>query len=187
MRAFIAVKLPEDILAEAIRFKRECEAVQRQDIRYVEDANLHITLKFLGDIDDKQKNFLVDELSCIEQPAGKLVVSGAGAFPNLNCPKVLWIGIHENAARNFTALFNAVDEVCADAGIAPEERAFEPHLTFARVKGSVGKPLRDFIALKSAIRMGEFTPSGFTLFRSDLTPDGPVYTEAAYFKIPGVE
>ncbi len=187
MRGFLAVELPEEILAGVIRFKRECEAVQRKDIKYVEDGNLHITLKFLGEITDKQLEGLRAGLASVSAPAGAVTIAGTGAFPGLKNPKVLWIGVREDGSGCLSSLFRQADAVCSKHGVPREERPFRPHLTFARVKGIVHNDLKSAVGSRSGDNFGSFVPDEFCLFQSRLTENGPVYTKIAVFPIQKAE
>lgn len=185
MRAFLAVELPAGIHEKAAGFKRECESIQRGAVRYVNDSNLHVTLKFLGEIDEKQRKALTDALAAVRIPSGPVRIAGTGTFPPLPNPnaRVVWIGVKQDAANRLTRLFEAVETACADCGIPRDERGFSPHLTVARVKGRLEKALLEFLRTQSSRDFGEFVPDEFCLFESTLTPDGPVYEKLAGFPI----
>jgi 2'-5' RNA ligase len=114
-----------------------------------------------------------------------LNVRNLGAFPSVNRPRVLWLGIDGDT----DALINLQTEIDAgfqDYGFKKEDRPFKPHLTLARIKepkGLVG--LAETVTKNEDYIAGSFTVSGLTLFKSDLKPTGAIYTKLAHFPFPG--
>src|SRR5205823_4298183 len=125
---------------DAIR--KQAEAVQRElaasgaNVKWVSPANLHLTLLFLGELDDRdlaQVCRLAAKATAKLEPF-RISVAGIGAFPNLRRPKVLWAGINEGS-EELIAIFHGIESPLFEAGFyRKEERAFSPHLTLGRAK-----------------------------------------------------
>lgn len=185
IRTFIAIEL-NDALHHALadvqaRFKREEIA---RAIRWVAPENIHITLKFLGDVDATHLPALERAIArvCNEFAPFTLTIGGAGAFPNTRKPNVIWVGARgqvDVAAR----LAEQIDAACATFGFAREERAFTPHLTLGRVKRDASPSERQRIGalIESAhiSDLGELRVERVAVMKSDLTPEGSVYTRLA--------
>ena len=180
MRLFIAVTLPEAardaIYADAAPLRAATGAV-----KWVDAASLHVTLKFLGEQDDR---LVADLQRTIETAAShhrqiELRTTGFGAFPNFRRPRVVWVGMTGEA--ELSALASDIDRQLAPLGIAAETRAFRAHLTLGRVKGEM-KPA-DAAALETAARKPgparAFAIRTVDLMRSELRPGGSGYSVMA--------
>lgn len=178
MRLFIAIELPEEL-------KRQIAEVQDQLKQIGADANwtrpegIHLTLKFLGDVEESRVPAINEALAVACRGIGslRLQVAGAGAFPNVKAPRVLWIGVRGDL-ENLRLLQAAVEDAMVNLDFAPEERAFSPHLTLARIK--YPKPRDKWQQKIEAIRdvkLGEFEATSVSLMQSELRRDGAVYKE----------
>ncbi|GBD97412.1 2',5' RNA ligase family [bacterium BMS3Abin06] len=172
MRSFIAIELSEtakSALAELQQELKKCGA----DIRWVKPENIHLTLKFLGNIE----NEIVDDvLKIIESRCKKfrafdLEIKGTGTFPNLRSPSVLWVGVNSNA--DIAALQNEIEAGMTSLGFERENRKYTPHLTLGRFRSSQGKgPLLEKIELFKNRKYGLINVGAVALMRSDLSPSG---------------
>ncbi len=183
VRAFLAVDLPREI-------KDEIGAVQerlKQDlegIRWTRPEGIHLTLKFFGDIRPSR----IDEIA--EVVAGRTAgvapfsfsLGTMGAFPHLERPRVLWIGLAGDIKR-LAALQRALEKDLEGVGVESEKRSFKPHLTLGRARSSRGMIIgfREKIAQRRVESGRTFTAWGLTLFRSELKPGGAVYTKLRDF------
>ena len=176
MRTFVAIELPEHI-REAVG--RLSARLRRSGARvsWVRPDRMHLTLRFLGDVTEEQSDSVGEHLAgaCQGSEPFVLSVSGAGAFPNVRKPNVVWAGVRplEGALARLQA---AAEEAARQAGLAPEAKPFHPHLTLARIRDR--RDLGDLVerlGTERAFEAGDFTVSGVALFSSQLTPKGPVY------------
>lgn len=172
MRCFIALRLYEADNAELARI---IERLRREDaaVRWVPAANLHATLKFLGEVDDGQ----IEPLrTCLRDltPDLRLGLDRLGCFPNAARPRVLWAGLHGDV-QQVVDLAAAIDRRTQALGFAREVRAFTPHVTIGRVKAPRGvQGLLQRMA-KLEVRTEPSAVGGFGLYRSVSTPAGQQY------------
>jgi 2'-5' RNA ligase len=178
MRVFIAVPAPEEV-REAVRRIVEGLRWSGADVKWVEPENVHITLKFLGDVPlddvDRIKSALRKGLE--GRRAFDLEVAGAGCFPGgRKAPRVIWMGLAGDT-RSLEEIALSVDGLCAGLGFSREARPFKAHLTIGRVRRGSGR-LRE---LAEAVGSVTFNPlklrvDRVNLVRSRLSPKGPTYT-----------
>ena len=178
LRTFIAVDLPAEVVNGSQQLVRKLTKIA-PGVKWVEPKNMHLTLKFLGKMRE-------NETYAICQAISKAVASiepfeihfqGAGAFPKLERPRTLWIGVGDGAEQ-LTALYNAVDDAMADLGIARDPKRFLPHLTLGgRVKqpGPWLAAVSRMVADHSELDVGPAIVEEVVLYSSELTSDGPIY------------
>jgi 2'-5' RNA ligase len=180
IRAFIAIDIPVDVrvaINEAqARLKRAHVGVK---ISWTKVDNLHLTLQFLGYIEEaivEKIRATLQSVAAQHQPF-EVSVQGAGAFPNENRARVIWVGCHD-AASKLEGLAQAVQEAMQPLGFEPEHREFSAHLTLGRVKFP-----RPDVALTRAIdslkdtSFGALRVEAIHLFESQLHPEGSIYTK----------
>ena len=173
-RGFIAIEL--DITPSILDFEKELKNIDA-DMKVVEPENIHITLKFLGDLEEN----LTDEIEKIIKDAVKNIqpfsikLQGTGVFPNQNYIKVIWIGIKES--QYLETIAQTINNNLGNLGFKKEKRGFSPHLTIARVKTAKNK--HHILKIIEKYDKKEFSVqqiNSITLKKSDLTSKGPVYT-----------
>jgi 2'-5' RNA ligase len=171
MRTFLALEIPrpdrEKILRIIDKFRD-----RQLPIKWVEFENLHITVKFLGEIDEEKKNAVADRLKefCGIFPSFKACLSGLGCFPGPRNPRVLWAGV-KLGEDQMRLLVHDLENLLARLGFREEDKPFHPHLTFGRVKAFC--KVDDILAQEFA---GEpFSVEALTFFRSQLRSEGPRY------------
>jgi 2'-5' RNA ligase len=185
IRAFIAIEIPMLIRANLESTIQRFKSQKVQAVRWVAVNNIHLTLKFLGDTspDDLRKltNILQNQKS--SQKPFAIQVSDMGAFPNQQRPRIIWVGLQAPSALN--ELQSNIEKAASLIGIPPEDREFSPHLTLGRVRNEASpSDLQNLRAALNSIQvgaLGEFTVNQYTLFRSDLRPQGPIYTVLQQF------
>ncbi len=149
--------------------------------RWVAPENLHLSLRFVGEVDRRQANDLAEELAFVRAAPFGLRLAGAGVFGSGRRPRVLWAGVAAEPA--LAALKRQVDAACTRAGFGPDERRFTPHITLARVKGGApGAAERRASGLAGAVS-GEFAVDAFVLFESHLRAEGAQYSCAAQYAL----
>lgn len=178
MRCFIAIEVVPAIrqkLAELTLKLRRALRGNRGGIKWVEPNLMHLTLKFLGEVDDTA---VIDVGRIIDQVAAshrgfELSVEGVGCFGKP--ARVIWVGIQENPA--LMTLQADLEGRLSEANYPAEERSFSAHLTLARIKDpSAGRDVPGLIEADRNIRLGSFQVDSLKLFHSELTPQGPIYT-----------
>jgi RNA 2',3'-cyclic 3'-phosphodiesterase len=179
MRAFIAVEITEEIKSFLAGLQKELRK-SNADISWVKPHNIHVTLRFLGEIELAQQNTLIEILDTVlkDHSCFKLRVSSLGAFPNTKSPRVIWVGI-DLGAEQLQKISGELETSLHTVGFADEERPFTAHLTLGRTKSSLNRNLLAKIIGDLNQRLEEEKPemivSKITLFKSTLTPGGPVY------------
>ena len=182
IRTFIALDFPLSILDSIEQqTKRLRQTLGNEVIRWVLTHNLHLTLKFLGNIPVSHLEFLKQMLAQATDSITQfdLQIGGIGSFPNSNRPRVLWVGIHAPAL--LSNLQKAIEEGAKRLGYEKEERPFSPHLTLGRVRqGLDGKDLQKISNALSSIQLGKIgiaRVDSVHIYKSDLNSEGSVYTK----------
>lgn len=173
MRLFVGLELP---LSLKVRLAPLMSGLP--GAKWVPPANLHLTLRFIGEASERDAALLDEALFSIERPPFELQVSGCGIFAQRRGPEAVWIGVASTPP--LVDLQAAVERAAVRAGFAPEEKRFRPHITLARLKDTPAPRLQSFVAghnlFKDSVPIEEFT-----LFSSKLGSGDPVYlAEAAY-------
>ncbi len=178
-RLFIALPIESD-LKENLSGIKEILAGHKNTLKIVEPDNYHITVKFLGECTDDLAEKIVNSFLKIECPGDEIsfTASGIGVFPNLKMPSVIWAGLRMSGEK-INSLYCQIEDMASRLGFEKEKRGFSPHLTLARVrKGKkISDDLRNLIISRRETRIGESSFKRLVLFSSNLTPEGPVYTE----------
>ncbi len=179
MRSFIAIELPQNIKDYLSRLQTQLKNSQA-DVKWVEPQNIHLTLKFLGEIDDNQLSEINNILENIakERKHFQANVSSAGAFPKINFPRVIWVGLKEGDQET-QDIARYLEEKIAEIGVPKENRPFSSHITIGRVrtpknKDKLVKELNKFADGLKEENL-KFLVNKLTLFKSTLKPLGPVY------------
>jgi 2'-5' RNA ligase len=178
IRSFIAIELPEKII-DAIQKVQERMRSYGFNVRWVRPQNVHLTLKFLGDINEADAEKVGRAI--FESAKGfaplALAVKGVGTFPSIKRPRVIWIGV-AGQLNELIGLQKTLDGKLAAIGFPAEKRAFKGHLTLGRAKGSIGpKQLLEAMAELAGFETEPFVADKVALFKSELKPSGAVYTK----------
>ena len=184
IRSFIAVDVEERLL-EGFRRLQEQIASSGADLRLVRLENLHLTLRFLGEIPQPKIEAVIGGLEKLEFKSFTARFEGVGAFPSLKRPRVVWVGVSQGAEK-LKELAERVEKIVAKAGIPRDPKGFTPHLTLARVKSKRSLPsLSKVLQELSRVEVGVMEVSAVRLKRSLLTPKGPVYSNLYEVKAVG--
>lgn len=146
-------------------------------LKKVEPVNLHITMKFLGEVDAHRCGKIIESFGSLQGSEKiRFTLKGIGAFPSAASPSVIWAGI-DCDMKKITALFTRVEDLCSSLGFEREARRFTPHLTMARIRRGKDVPdgLKDFIRSSRDKIFGEAVFDRLVLFESKLDSKGPEY------------
>jgi len=180
MRVFIALDLPPELLRAIHQAAAGLRSEIGPAVRWVPADNLHLTLKFLGEIPHSQIDPLTQALRAEAESSSsfEMQIGGLGAFPNPRRPRVIFLGIQ--APAELEALTRGVESACSRLGYPPEARGVRPHLTIGRVKPDTvaANTLKISHALESATidLLGTARVDSVELYKSELKPGGAMYT-----------
>lgn len=180
IRAFIAIDLPLYIQQQLAKVLEQLKRPETNAVRWVPAKNIHLTIKFLGDVSPANleilKKILQSEVS--RYRPFEVRVGGLGAFPSIRRPRVVWVGVE--APPVLASLQRGIESETIRLGYAVEEREFSPHLTLGRVAHNATpdevRAVADQITNIKVGDLGVAVVDHVSLFRSDLQPGGAVYT-----------
>jgi 2'-5' RNA ligase len=177
LRTFVAVEIDSATRRRAEQLIEELSAVPA-DVKWVEANNLHLTLKFLGDVASQEIPRVCEtvQLGAAEVDPFEVEVRGAGAFPNTRRPRTLWLGVGAGQ-QEMVALHDRVEDPLRKLGFRPEHRRYEPHLTIGRVRrGGPGlAALGQLLEQRADYIAGRVKVSQVVVFASQLGREGPTY------------
>lgn len=185
MRTFVAIPLTEEVHQELAKLQ---DSLRKSgcDIKWANPANIHLTLKFLGEIDDKQTEDI--KASLAQALTGHnsfwIHIAGIGAFPRLSYPKIIWVGI-DKGSKECIALARSIEEAVEKLELRKEKRPFSPHLTLGRIRTLNKKPqlISHIEKEKDFASQHKVSVNKIILFQSTLTPKGPIYTTLKEFSL----
>jgi 2'-5' RNA ligase len=181
IRAFIAIELPSEIKSELALVQKKLKREAHPSVKWVSLDGIHITLKFLGNINPAMTSQIMEAISRAARGMHpfNLELQGLGAFPNLRRPRVIWVGMGGEISK-LTALQKNVDLALTPLGFLPETRSFTPHLTLARLTERTPVQERGRLGqLAAEIKIERYIPfqaDSIHLIRSELTPAGAIYS-----------
>ena len=172
-RLFVAIRPPDEVRDALIDLMGGISGARWQD-----DDQLHLTLRFIGEVDSRAADDIHAALGAIHQPRFELAISGLGMFDRRGVPEVVWAGV--TPPDPVHRLHKKADQAIVRAGLEPERRAFHPHITLARLGRGAGS-VADFLARGAA--SAPFTIDSFSLIESHLTPERAVYQEVERYPL----
>ena len=190
MRLFVAVEIGETLARRTAKLTEELErrataAARRAKVTWIPADRMHLTLRFIGEVDDGKASMV---LQALKKPLAvapfSLTLCGAGTFPKSGSPRVVWLGVTDGrepllqVEREITARLTPL-------GIPEEDRAYSPHLTLARVRDPAGLKSSHLLDGLTDRRIGTTHIEAITLFRSKLSPKGPTYTPLVHTALGG--
>jgi 2'-5' RNA ligase len=195
MRVFIAIDIDDKIRKAIADLQKQLDAkvdIQKGDVKWVEPENIHLTLKFMGELDEAK---LPEVRGITKQVAAAhqkftLDIETVGSFPPLGSltgggrsAKVVWVGAGKGADE-LLALQKDLDDRLTQAGYPKEDRQFSAHLTLCRVKNfKAGFKLADACVFFKDYKLGSISADALCIYQSQLTPAGPIYTLLESFKL----
>jgi 2'-5' RNA ligase len=151
------------------------------DLKLVEPKNIHITVRFLGNITPAMAEKIFDEMQKVQFAPFNVQIKGLGVFPDIRYPRVVWAGMTEGADQ-LKSVFSQLEPRLRGLGFTPDPKGFSPHLTIARVKSGRNKAeLAKFVTENADYDFGTIKAQCLRLKKSDLTPKGPVYSTLKEF------
>lgn len=167
IRLFVGIEPPQPVKQQLVTLMGGIAGARWQHYQ-----QLHLTLRFIGEVDRHTANDVLVALDRLTHPSFEAFVHGTGVFEKRLLPHTLWAGVEPEAS--FRALHNKVDQALRLAGIDQDQRQFKPHITLARLNQQSG-PLHGFLEAHGGLRSASFTVDSLCLYESRLTSAGSVY------------
>lgn len=180
-RLFIGLPVPDayrEIVAATTAALAGC---LESTVRWVPPQNVHLTLKFLGNVEEKRIPELTQALRAVDYLSFTMQAQGLHCFPHCGKPRVIWAGLKQGAEQS-EALSQEVNESLAPLGFEPDTKPFQPHYTLGRVKKLAKEEIPPCLA-RAVTEWPAFTADRFVLWQSQTLPDGAVYTELESFPL----
>lgn len=174
-RLFVAIRPPAPVRARLMAAMGGVAAA-----RWLTEAQLHLTLRFIGDVDRHGARDVDAALNSVHHPPFEIALAGLGAFDRRGEPVTLWAGVAPHAPLR--ALHRKIDQALVRAGLPPEGRAYRPHITLARLPRGAG-PVGGLIERSAEVSGPAFEVDEFRLYESRFTPDGPAYSVAERYSL----
>ncbi len=187
MRVFIAIDIDDKTRKAIAGLQKQIASkvdVKKGDLKWVEPNNIHLTLKFLGEISDEQLAEVNEITKTVAQAHQKfnLEIESVGSFGGRSV-KVVWVGAGKGT-EELLALQKDIDDLLTQAGYPKEEREFSAHLTLCRVNHPMaGIKMGEAISQFSHLKLGSIAADAVYIYQSQLTPAGPNYTLLGEFKL----
>jgi 2'-5' RNA ligase len=185
IRSFLAFELPPEIREKIGEVSIELQKLTLP-VRWVKVTNIHLTIIFLGYVDEDKIDDIKEKVNLVVQRFSifKTRLNGIGVFPNWRKPRVIWIGLGGEIER-LSTLREELQTGLKVLGFKPEKRPFAPHLTIGRFKGLVERDeeLKSILDRYHDLSGDLQYLNELVLFKSDLKPDGPVYTKMASWQL----
>jgi 2'-5' RNA ligase len=179
VRCFVAIECGNPEVVKGISDVQGVLAGTGADMKPVEAENIHLTLKFLGEIEQGKVDEVAEVVKGMRFEPFKFTVEEVGVFPNLRRPSTIWAGITEGVS-DLAAVFEELDLKLSKLGFERERRRFQPHLTICRVRSGKNKDqlVERLLRVKDTV-FGEVSVDRVSLKKSVLTPSGPIYSTLA--------
>lgn len=166
-RLFVAIRPPPAVRARLLDLMGGVAGARWQG-----EEQLHLTLRFIGEVDRHMARDVDAALSGVHHPAFSIALNGLGAFDRRGEPVTLWAGV--SPLEPLRALHKKVDQALVRVGVEPDRRAYMPHVTIARLPRGAG-PVQSLLERSGGITSPPFAVGQFCLYESRFTPDGPLY------------
>ena len=176
MRAFVAIEVSDQTVLNSIH---KIQGELNIKAKPVELHNMHFTVQFLGEVSEEMVGKISAVLSSLEFSAFSISFASIGVFPKPNSPRVIWIGVTDGINK-LEKLAEMIRSKLSHLGFSPDKK-FKPHVTIFRVKNKI-EGISDKLEKFSSYHFGEQTVSEIKLKKSELTPNGPIYTDLLVVK-----
>jgi 2'-5' RNA ligase len=175
-RLFVALDLPEQV-----RLRLQILSGGVPGAHWVRPESLHLTLRFIGEVDGGTGRDIDDALMSISPPGFDLALAGVGAWESKGRANALWVGVDKNPALNH--LQAKIESALVRIGLEPEPRKFAPHVTLARLKDAPASRIGTFLGEHGLFRLEPFRVERFVLYSSFLSRSGAIYTPEALYPL----
>ena len=177
VRTFLAIELNDSVRKALIQFQRQADNLL---LKWVSPNAIHLTVKFLGVIEEEQVFIIKQALEEVVQEMSPfaLTFKGLGGFPTLQKPRIIWAGV-EGDVDHLEVLVSCIESALRLVGFPQEDRPYHPHITLARVKANareIGQKITTSEVSKQKWNFGNLTVDRLSLFQSQLTPEGAQYS-----------
>lgn len=176
MRLFVALPLPE-----ALRARLSALAAGLPGARWLPPENLHVTLRFIGEVDGGQARDIDAALAQLRAKSFPVTLAGVDRFGSGAKVRALWAGVEPSPGLKH--LYQMIEQALHNAGLPPDGRKFKPHVTLARFKNNPGGRLPEYLAHHARFRGDTFQAEAFVLYSSFLSHTGAIYTEEAAYPL----
>lgn len=173
-RLFVAIRPPARVREELLGMMHGVRAARWQD-----EDQLHLTLRFIGEVDRHQAEDVAAALGSIHHTRFTIALNGIGSFERRG-KGVLWAGV--TPQDELKKLHKKVDQACLGVGVPPDTRAYLPHITIGKIGRSTG-PIDALMQVSGGFRGDSFEVDAFLLYESDLAPSGPIYSIVARYPL----
>ena len=176
MRTFVAIEVNNNNVLDSIQ---QIQSKLNIKAKPVELHNMHFTVQFLGEVSEEMIRKIYDALNSIEFSVFSITFAGIGAFPKPNSPRVIWVGVNDGI-NELEKLVEMIRSKLSHLGFSPDKK-FKPHVTIFRVKNKI-EGISSKLEKFSSYYFGKQIVSEIKLKKSELTPNGPVYTDLLVVK-----
>jgi len=176
IRSFIAFDLENEQVLQRLSAAQKLVLETGADLRPVAPQNIHVTIRFLGDISPSMVEKVYEVMKNVKFTPFTIQVRGLGVFPSLNYPRVVWAGMTDGVEQ-LRSIFSQLEPQIRALGFQADAYGFSPHLTIARVRSATNKEhLAEFVTKKGDFEFGIIKANCLRLKRSQLSPKGPTYS-----------
>jgi 2'-5' RNA ligase len=188
IRSFIAIELPDEVKSALAQLQTQLKTGKQLPVKWVDPYSIHLTLKFLGNIDLNKIREVTGAMEAAAQGISpfKLEIKDLGVFPNLKRVRVVWVGVSGEVAQ-LSQLQQRTESNLVPLGFAREARSFTPHLTLARVREQASpdeqQSFGELIASTKFETVYEFDVDSINLMKSQLTREGAIYSRISSIKL----
>jgi 2'-5' RNA ligase len=181
IRSFIAFDMENEQVLSRLTAAQKLLRETGADLKFVEPQNIHVTMRFLGDISPGMVDKIHDAMKNVKFTPFSIQLHGLGVFPSLNYPRVVWVGMTEGVEQ-LKSIFTQLEPQIQALGFTADAHGFSPHLTVARVRSGVNKQhLAELVTKESDFEFGAIKADCLRLKRSQLSPKGPTYSTLREF------
>jgi 2'-5' RNA ligase len=181
IRSFLAFDIENDDVRKRLSSVQTRLVQTGADVKLVETENIHVTMRFLGNVSIGMIEKIFEEMKKTEFKPFNVQIQGVGVFPSLSYPRVVWAGITEGKDQ-LRDVFTKIEPRLQVLGFAPDPKGFSPHLTIARVRSGRNKTqLAEFVNKNASHKFGTIKAECLRLKKSALSPKGPTYSTLKEF------